>query len=74
VATLSVAKVSSNITGTYVEAVSTSAATTGNTFRYDSTSGQYIFNLSTSNLSTGTWQLLIDLHDGVARTVVISLR
>jgi hypothetical protein len=74
VATLSVAKVSSNITGTYVEAVSTSAATTGNTFRYDSTSGQYIFNLSTSNLSTGTWQLLIDLHDGAARTVEISLR
>jgi len=74
VATLSVAQVSSNVTGTYVEAVSTSAASSGNTFRYDSSSGQYIFNMATKGLSTGTWRLLVDLHDGASHTILISLR
>jgi hypothetical protein len=73
-ATLSVAKVSSTVTGDYVEAVSTAAATTGNTFRYDPTSGQYIFNLATKGLSTGTWSLRIDLGDGASRTATISLK
>jgi hypothetical protein len=73
-ATLTVAKISSNIVGTDMEAVSTSAATTGNAFRYDSTSGQYIFNLATKGLSKGSWQLSVNLQDGVSRTVTISLR
>ncbi len=37
-------------------------------------SGQYIFNLNTKTLSAGTYQLRIDLGDGVLRTVNISLR
>ena len=74
VATLSVAKISATVVGTAMEAVSTSAATTGNAFRYDPSSGQYIFNLSTKPLSTGTWQLSVDLHDGLSHTVTISLR
>jgi hypothetical protein len=74
VATLSVAQVSSTVTGTYIEAVSTAAATTGNAFRYDATSGQYIFNLATKGLSTGTWSLQIDLGDGASRTATISLK
>ena len=61
-------------TGTSVEVVSTSSATTGNLFRYDATSGQYIFNLGTKTLSAGTYQLRTDLGDGVTRTVNISLR
>ncbi len=56
------------------EAVSTATADSGNTFRYDSTSGQYIFNLATSGLSTGTWQLTIDTHDGNLHSVSISLK
>jgi hypothetical protein len=74
VATLTLAKVSATTTGTDIEAVSTAAATSGNTFRYDATSGQYIFNLATNGLSTGTWRLTVDLHDGVSRTVNISLK
>jgi hypothetical protein len=74
VATLSVAQISGTVTGTVVEAVSTSAATTGNTFRYDPTAQQYIFNMATNSLSTGTWQLSVNLGDGVSRTVDISLR
>jgi hypothetical protein len=61
-------------TGSSLEAISTSSATTGNLFRYDSTSGQYIFNLSTKTLSVGTYQLRLDLGDGVLRTVNISLK
>jgi hypothetical protein len=74
VAKLTYAKVSNGIVGTAVEAVSTAAATTGNLFRYDSSSGQYIFNLSTKGLTAGTYQLKIDLGDGAEHTVIISLK
>lgn len=56
------------------EAVSTSASDIGNTFRYDSTAGQYIFNLSTKNLAQGTWYLRIVLGDGVSHIVQIKLK
>jgi hypothetical protein len=74
VATLSLTKVSASITGSDTEVVSNSQATAGNTFRYDSLSNQYLFNLATKGLSVGTWQLSIDLGDGVSRTVLISLK
>lgn len=69
-----VAKVSNNVTGSDVEATSTSAADSGNTFRYDSTAQQYIFNLATKPLSAGTWQIRVDLGDGETHTVLISLK
>lgn len=56
------------------EAVSTSSADTGNTFRYDATAGQYSFNLSTKNLLQGTWYLRIDLGDGTSNIVQIRLK
>ncbi len=74
VANLSLVKISNGVEGTETEAISTAAADTGNTFRYDPTGQLYIFNLATAGLSTGTWRLKIDLHDGVTRTVDISLR
>jgi hypothetical protein len=61
-------------TGSDIEAISTSNATTGNLFRYDATSGQYIFNLATKTLSAGTYKLRIDLGDKVLRTVNITLK
>jgi PKD repeat protein len=73
-ATLSYAKVSNGIVGTDMEAVSTAAATTGNLFRYDSASDQYIFNWSTKGLTPGAYQLSANLGDGVSRTVIISLK
>jgi alpha-tubulin suppressor-like RCC1 family protein len=72
IAKLTLAKVSATVTGGDVEAISTSAATSGNLFRYDT--GQYIFNLSTKSLAVGTWRLSIDLGDGASRAVPISLR
>ena len=67
------------------EAISTAAATTGNLFRYDSTAGQYIFNLSTklgytnpdgskvTAFSQGTWFLKILLDDNTWQVVKIQL-
>ena len=67
-------RVSAGGTGSELEAISTSNATTGNLFRYDATAGQYIFNLGTKTLSTGTYKLRIDAGDGVLRTVNITLK
>jgi len=62
------------VVGVEQPATSTSAATAGNLFRYDATAGQYIFNWNTKGLSAGTYQLRIDLGDGVNRVVNVSLR
>lgn len=74
VASLSVAKISSNVEGTFVEAMSTSNATTGSLFRYDASAQQYIFNLATKGLTTGTYSLKVTLDDGTTYTTHISLR
>jgi len=63
-AKLFVAQVSNNTIGSDLEATSTSAADSGNTFRYDPTADQYIFNLASKPLSTGTWLIKIDFSDG----------
>ncbi|MDQ3743333.1 MAG: PxKF domain-containing protein, partial [Acidobacteriota bacterium] len=75
--TLWVAKVSNNVVGSEVEAVTSTPASTGNLFRYDPTSGQYIYNMGTKGApwTAGTWQLRVDLGDGAPpRTVLISLK
>jgi hypothetical protein len=69
-----VAQVLSGVIGTELAADSTAEATTGNLFRYDSSSGQYIFNLGTDTLTAGTWLIRIDLQDGATHTVLISLK
>ncbi len=74
VARLTYTKINNNLQGTVNEADSTSQATTGNLFRYDATTGQYVFNWSTKSLTAGTYQLSIDLGDGVLRQVRIALR
>jgi uncharacterized repeat protein (TIGR03803 family) len=73
-ARLFVTRYSINIYGTELEVVPKNKADTGSTFRSD-TSGNFSFNLDTGTLSKGTWQLRIDLGDGVPnRTVLISLK
>ena len=74
VAKLYLTKISNGVTGSDIEAISTSAATTGSLFRYSTTDNQYIFNLATKPLSIGTWQLRIELDDGTSKEVNISLR
>jgi hypothetical protein len=67
------------------EAISTAASTTGNLFRYDSMSQQYIFNLNTKSgytnpngttqafTSQGTYTLSVLLDDGTFRSINIQL-
>lgn len=74
VAKLYIAKVSNNIVGTETEADATGGGTSGNTFRHDATGGQYIFNLSTAGLTPGTYQLRLDMGDGVSRIITFGLR
>lgn len=53
----------------------TGAADTGNQFRFDPVSQQYIFNLSTKMLSApATWRIDAILDDGTVRSVHIGLR
>jgi len=67
----------SDTNGPVNEAVSTSAADTGTLFRYSAPDGQYIYNLGTSgpDFTDGTWNLGVDLHDGMGiRVVTAGLR
>lgn len=59
--------------GTEEVALSTSAADTGNTFRYDLSGNQYILNLSL-NLGVGTWRFRVELDDGKSYTVNVSVK
>jgi hypothetical protein len=72
VASITVAKLSNGIYGDETEAVSTCAATTGNLFRC--ADSQYIFNLATKDLSSGTWRITVTLDDGTSYPVIISLK
>ncbi len=59
-AKLAVVKVSSTLlSGTTLE--SEVVAPADSTFRYDSSSGQYVYNLSTKGLTTGTYRLKVTL-------------
>jgi hypothetical protein len=80
VANIFVKKIANGTLGE-IEVVSTAASTTGNLFRYDFSSNQYIFNLSTKlplnngvSWSTGTWEIRIELDDGMSYYVEIGLK
>jgi HYR domain/Regulator of chromosome condensation (RCC1) repeat len=73
-ATLTAVKVSETPVGTVVEAYSNTTPDAGGVFNYDWSKKHYVYNLGTAGLSAGTWQLQIDLGDGVARSVQISLK
>jgi hypothetical protein len=73
-AKLSYAKLSAGVAGSINESVSTAAATTGNLFRYDPASGQYIFNWSTKGMTAGTYRLFINLGDGVEHAAAVGLK
>lgn len=79
-ARLSFRKWNGEAEGDVNEADSTSAATVGDAFRYDASSGQYIFNWDTKPLASnaalgkGTYALFVNLGDGVQHAVLVSLK
>ncbi|PAE40109.1 PxKF domain-containing protein [Bacillus sp. 7884-1] len=73
-ATIYYAKYSNQVLGNEAEAVSTSASTSGNLFRYDPISNQYIFNLSTKGLTPGSYLITIKLDDETTQQVKFCLK
>jgi len=75
-ATIGYALVTGDTAGPVNEAVSTSAATSGNLFRYDSTDNLYIFNLNTKKITdgAGTYRISVTLDDGMTYNVDIGLK
>ncbi|MFZ7942422.1 Ig-like domain-containing protein [Neobacillus sp. 19] len=64
--TISLVKISNEGSEEVAQVISTSSATEGNLFRYDSTDNQYIFNLGTKTLDDGKYKacITIDLDGG----------
>jgi hypothetical protein len=58
--------------GSPIDPTASGAADAGNLFRYDGS--QYIYNLDTTTLAVGTWQLQALLDDGTVHIVTIGLR
>jgi hypothetical protein len=58
--------------GTPIDATASGNSNIGNLFRFSG--GEYIYNLSTKPLSTGSWQLQANLDDGTVHTVTIRLK
>ena len=69
---LLVFKVNDSVVGDAVDVQSSSAASTGNLFRFEN--GEYVYNLSTAGLTAGTYQLQVDMGDGVVRAINITLK
>lgn len=57
------------------EPVYSIAASAGTSYRWDATSGQYIYNWSTKGLSPGFWyRIFAKLDDGTIRSVTVGLK
>lgn len=74
VATIQVNKVSSGVPSPVNESVVSTVPNAGISFRYDPTSQQYIFNLSTKSWTSGSYLISGLLDDGSQITVVVGAR
>jgi hypothetical protein len=74
VARLNFTKIFSTITGANLGPFATETETTGDVFIYSNKSHMYKYNLVTKKMSSGTWQIRVDLDDGSSNTVNISLK
>jgi hypothetical protein len=61
-ATIHLVKGSDEVDGDPIEVTSTSSASEGNLFRYDTTGNQYIFNLNTKSLEDGEYRAIITIE------------
>jgi hypothetical protein len=74
-ATLAIIKKGNGIdtTDTLVDLTSAGSSDTGNIFRYDTTSQQYMYNLKTTGYSQGTYQIIVSLDDGTQITTYFEM-
>lgn len=57
------------------EPISYESATSGNLFKYDPESKQYMYNWKTKGLASGYWyHIFVRLDDGSVRTVKVGLK
>ena len=73
-ATLTITKISSSITGRYYDSSTTLPASSGYVFVYTENGHMYMYNLATKGMSTGTWQIRVNIDDGSYYTVNFSLK
>jgi hypothetical protein len=73
---ISIGKISNAVEGTVelLDVEASGAANTGAYFRYDPVAEQYIYNLSTKGLYTGTYRLSAHTDNGDAYSVDFSLK
>ena len=71
IARLTAAKIENGVIGNDIIPMSSSGSDTGNLFRVEG--NHYVYNLATSSLGGGTWQLKVTLDDARVYTVIISL-
>lgn len=75
VATITAQKYANEVAaGDPIEVSPAGGANQGNLFRYDASANQYIFNLDTSGMSVGTWDLIVSLDDKTAKRSRISVK
>jgi len=60
--------------GSPIDANPSGTSNVGNLFRFDSKLQEYIYNLSTKPLVSGTWQLQVRLDDGSVHTVLVGVK
>ena len=63
-----------NILGNEIEIDTFGFETSGDYFRYDGSSNQYIYNMSTRNLEPGTWLIRVYLDDDTSQFILISAK
>ena len=74
IATLSLSKIADGLITSEEVVLSVSNADSGNQFRYDESGEQYIYNLSTENLSPGLWELRVNLDDSKSYFVNLTIK
>lgn len=69
----SFSKLTNSVWGDELEGASTATPHSGNALRYDQASDQYIFNLATKPLGTGTFRVTLNLGGGKTETAEFSI-
>jgi len=73
-ATISLTRTAGTVVGSIDERVYLSASDSGSNFRIDTTNCQYVYNLGTSSLGTGTYSVKISIGGSVVGTGIFGLQ
>jgi hypothetical protein len=73
-ATISRLRLTSGVVGPISESVYVLAADSGSSFRADTHACQYVYNLATSSLGTGTYAVFISIDGGIVGRGVFGVK